>query len=126
MDYKFSGIVGHTDALEVGITYKRSTEAGVEVLLLEVAPFHWGQKTLMKIQSGLRYMEGKEGDAVDATYSEAAQGLKVSAGAVAKKYLKDRAITLPSPPPPKRRGKAAAEEPTPSPAVDDRQLSLPL
>ena len=125
MDFKFSCVIGVTDNLEVGVEYKRSVDAGVEVLLLEVAPFHWGQKTLMKVQSGVRYLEGKEDAAVDALYSEATQGLKVSAGQVAKKYLRDRGLTLPPPPPPKRRGKAAAEEPTPSPA-DDRQLSLPL
>lgn len=125
MDFKFVKVVGHTDSLEVGVEYKRETEGGVEVLLLEVAPFHWGQKTLMKVQAGVRYPEGDEAAAVDALYSEATQGLKVSAGQVAKKYLRDRGLTLPPPPPPKRRGKAAAE-PTPSPAVDDRQLSLPL
>ena len=81
---------------------------------------------MMKVQAGVRYPEGKEDAAVDALYADAAQGLKVSAGQVAKKYLRDRGLTLPPPPPPKRRGKAAAEEPTPSPAVDDRQLSLPL
>lgn len=126
MDFKFVKVIGHTENLEVGVEYKREVDGGVEVLLLEVAPFHWGQKTLMKVQAGVRYPEGKEDAAVDALYSEATQGLKVSAGQVAKKYLRDRGLTLPPPPPPKRRGKAAAEEPTPSPAVDDRQLSLPL
>ena len=129
MDFKFVKVVGHTAHLEVGVEYKREVEGGgVEVLLLEVAPFHWGQKTLMKVQAGVRYPEGKEDAAVDALYADATQGLKVSAGQVAKRYLRDRGLTLPPPPPPKRRGKAAAEaeEPTPSPAVDDRQLSLPL
>lgn len=125
MDFKFVKVIGHTSSLEVGVEYKREVEGGVEVLLLEVAPFHWGQKTLMKVQAGVRYPEGKEDAAVDALYADATQGLKVSAGQVAKKYLRDRGLTLPPPPPPKRRGKAA-EEPTPSPAVDDRQLSLPL
>lgn len=126
MDFKLSCVIGVTDNLEVGVEYKRPVEGGVEVLLLEVAPFHWGQKTLMKVQSGVRYLEGKEDAAVDALYTEATQGLKVSAGQVAKKYLRDLGLTLPPPPPPKRRGKASSEEPTPSPAVDDRQLSLPL
>lgn len=128
MDFKFVKVVGHTAHLEVGVEYKREVDGIFEVLLLEVAPFHWGQKTLMKVQAGVRYPEGVPDAAVDALYSEATQGLKVSAGQVAKRYLRDRGIALPPPPPPKRRGKAAgaAEEPTPSPAVDDRQLSLPL
>lgn len=130
MDFKFVKVVGHTAHLEVGVEYKREVDGIFEVLLLEVAPFHWGQKTLMKVQAGVRYPEGNEASAVDALYADATQGLKVSAGQVAKKYLRDRGIGLPPPPPPKRRGKAAAaaaaEEPTPSPAVDDRQLSLPL
>lgn len=127
MDFKFVKVVGHTENLEVGVEYKREQDTGlIEVLLLEVAPFHWGQKTLMKVQAGVRYLEGREDVAVDALYSEACQGLKVSAGQMAKKYLKDKGLVLPAPPPPKRRGKAAAAEPTPSPAVDDRQLSLPL
>ena len=125
VDFKFVKVIGHTENLEVGVEYKRPIDGGVEVLLLEVAPFHWGQKTLMKVQAGVRYPENNEAAAVDALYAEATQGLKVSAGQVAKKYLRDLGIALPPPPPPKRRGKAAAEEPTPSPA-DDRQLSLPL
>ena len=129
VDFKFVKVIGHTENLEVGVEYKRPIDGGVEVLLLEVAPFHWGQKTLMKVQAGVRYPENNEDAAVDALYAEATQGLKVSAGQVAKKYLRDLGLALPPPPPPKRRGKAAAEasaeEPTPSPA-DDRQLSLPL
>jgi hypothetical protein len=127
MEFRFSKICGVIPgALEVGVEYVIEKEGVVkEFLLLEVAPFHWGQKTLMKVKSALRYKEGSEADVQEVDYEILPLGLKVSAGQVAKKHLKAAGLTLPAPPAPKRASKAVAPTEAPeAPAADDRQLSL--
>jgi hypothetical protein len=126
MEFRFSKICGVIPgALEVGVEYVIEKEGVKEFLLLEVAPFHWGQKTLMKVKSALRYKEGSEDDVQEVNYETLPQGLKVSAGQVAKKHLKAGNFELPAPPAPKRASKAAAIPEAPeAPAADDRQLSL--
>jgi hypothetical protein len=128
MEFRFSKICGVIPgALEVGVEYVRETEGVKEFLLLEVAPFFWGRKTLMKVKSALRYKEGSEADVQEVNYETLPQGLKVSAGQVAKKHLKAGNFELPAPPAPKRASKAkpaAIPEAPEAPAADDRQLSL--
>ena len=127
MEFRFSKICGVIpETLEVGVEYVIEKEEGVkEFLLLEVGPFHWGRKTLMKVRNGLRYKEGSEADVQEVNYDAIPQGLRVSAGQVAKRHLKAMAFQLPAPPAPKRASKAAAIPETPeAPAADDRQLSL--
>jgi hypothetical protein len=127
MEFRFSKICGVIeDTLEVGVEYVIEKEGVKEFLLLEVAPFHWGRKTLLKVRSALRYKEGSEADVQEVNYETLPQGLKVSAGQVAKKHLKAGGFELPAPPAPKRASKATAAIPEApeAPAADDRQLSL--
>ena len=126
MEFRFSKICGVIPAaLECGVEYVIEKEGVKEFLLLEVAPFHWGRKTLMKVKSALRYKEGSEADVQEVDYEILPLGIKVSAGQVAKKHLKAAGLTLPAPPAPKRASKAAAIPEAPeAPAADDRQLSL--
>jgi hypothetical protein len=126
MEFRFSKICGVIpETLEVGVEYVIEKEGVKEFLLLEVGPFHWGRKTLMKVRNGLRYKEGGEADVQEVNYDAIPQGVKVSAGQVAKKHLKAMAFQLPAPPAPKRASKAAAIPEAPeAPAECDRQLSL--
>jgi hypothetical protein len=85
--------------LEVVVKITQQEGEAFEVM---AAPFHWGQKTLLKVCLWVR------GEAVEDGNSILTQGMKVSVGAMAKKAIKDAGLTLPEPPPSKRGAKKEA------------------
>jgi len=85
--------------LEVVVKITPQEGEAFEVL---AAPFHWGQKTLLKV------CLWEKGNVVEDGNAVLTQGMKVSVGSLAKKAIKDAGLVLPEPPPSKRGAKKEA------------------
>ena len=85
--------------LEVVVRIVPDEGEGFEVL---AAPFHWGQKTLLKVCLWEKGNTMEDGNGI------LTQGMKVSVGSLAKKAIKDAGLVLPEPPPSKRGAKKEA------------------